>query len=281
MPEKVNNSNTLVAYLDLLGYAKLVEEASEPERYYKIINDELNIFDRFMDADGVEPAQRKSAEITRKYFSLNVWSDSFFITLDQEGLCKEEGVSKEVVIWRFLAIISALTQRIFCSTQLLLRGSIIQGQYYQQRFDGFGRSDFIYSKALCEAVYLEENIVDTSRIIIDQKLAQEFINYRTAFYFNKSYHSQLLQDLDGLFYLNIYWWVIHIKEKRIDMLIEAKNILEDNIKNYRHNLPIVRKWIWFANYHNEMISRLQSSGDEGDNTGLLHFYKVDLEGILR
>jgi hypothetical protein len=266
--------NGLVGYFDLLGFKNYVNKnPCDAVYFYNYLDNVLNNFKDF-----ISPKEKeliRSSELTKKYLSLNIFSDSIVFCFDLDGILIEENITEEIAIWRYLSITCYLVQNIFCYTGLLIRGSIQKGNIFIKKFTAFNSNQFLYSNTHCENVYIEEEIANTPRIIISEMVVNTICKSNPLLYFNESAFSQILQDNDGLFYLNTYWWEIN-NVKGYNFLKRNKEIIEKNINENKTDfkrMKYLKYWNWFKNYHNSTVSKKMI--DDKKNTDLLSMYRIN------
>ena len=269
MPEKINSSNALVAYLDLLGYSELVRKnPTDALFYHDAIEQMTSIVKEFFKVKNIEDTEMirimgPHIQIMDEHLSFNVLSDSFVIVFDQNGAREGknyETTTPEAILESFLFFVSYLIQDGFCKTKMLFRGAIARGHYYQQGFQTLEKSNFIFSGALCDAHDLAEKIADVPRVLIHPGVLEEsFIFNPPGRFIDSSFHVspfvKFMRDKDGLYFLNGYTSIFGDRQKAFDILSKSASILRNGLESHKNDLKVKRKWIWFANYHNEILER--------------------------
>jgi hypothetical protein len=257
MSEKINSSEALVVYLDLLGYKNTVLSENKSEFYFHAINGAIGRWRIFCEGKEENASLRK---IINDNVSLEIVGDAFVVTLNLEKVQSIEGSSgnslNTIIFLIFVNFISFLAQECICSTGHLLRGAIAKGQYYQNTFTDLSSSTFIFSKGLIEAYNLSEQIADVPRVLID-KTVLEIINIDTLAN-NRRPDRELLFDSDGLYYLNYYGYFFSNPDLS-KILRNIATLIKEKIVKHNNNLRILRKYIWFSNYHNAYVKTILDS----------------------
>ncbi|MCK5592361.1 MAG: hypothetical protein KAI72_10440 [Candidatus Pacebacteria bacterium] len=259
-PRKINSAKVIVAYLDILGYSKLVETNNFANHYYAAID---AAFGRAKDYLSNRPYNLGG--LMRKYISLQVMSDAFIVVFNEgAALLEEEGGDsvRKLLLMNFLQFISFFVQdclrALNCAQEFkcLFRGAIVRGQYYQEKFSNLNEGNFIFSKALCEAYKIEKEVAVVSRVIIDKSVLEEL---DFSLLNRKSYPDrEILRDNDGFYYLNLYCSTFtHTALGSI--LREMSGVITKGIENNTSNKKILSKYIWFANFHNNFVREVIES----------------------
>ena len=256
MEKRVNDSEALVAYLDLLGYSDLVCKKEDANIYYDAIKTAISRWHQFLNKH-----EYNIGEVVKSNISLKVVSDTFVIVLNHQKVLSEmnddSNAMRSIVLMIFSVLVSFLVQDCMRTTELLFRGAIVKGPYYYRDFENLEGSSFIFSKTFCDAVNLEKNIADVPRILFDRSALEEIDDISILLFKKHRPDGVLLRDKDGLYHLNIYASIFS-HEALVSILKDIVIILEKNIKNNK-SLNILRKYIWFANYHNDLVQGIIES----------------------
>ena len=167
-PNKLIPSNYFVAYLDILGASKYMQDNSE-----QFLNDLNAIYENAMN-DVIFTKKKKKKDIAIKIFSDNILIAVKTTKQDTDRQAKLEKIVN-------------LIGNIYCNALrlgYLVRGSITEGKFYRNK-------TFVYGKALVEAVKLEEKIAIYPRVIIQDNLVSLIPQY-------------IAQDSDRKYYLNCF-----------------------------------------------------------------------------
>ena len=245
----INSSEALVAYLDMLGYSDLVRKKDGANIYYGAIDAAIYRWQQFLNTH-----EYNIGEIVKRNISFKVVSDTFVIVLDhQKALLELDGDSnaiRSIVLMIFSTLVSFLVQDCMRSTGLLFRGAVTKGQYYYKEFDSLEGSSFIFSRAFCDAADLEKRTANMPRILFDKSVL-EGMDISMLLFRKHRPDGALLRDNDGLYYLNIYASVFS-HTALAPILREVASILKRNLESVK-TPEVLRKHIWFANYHNDLV----------------------------
>ena len=249
MKKTINSVETLVAYLDMLGYSDLVRREGASNIYYGAIDAAIVRWRQFVDNH-----QYNIGAVVKSNVTFEVVSDTFVITLDHQKVLSElDGDSsalRGIVLMIFLVLVSFLVQDCMRATGLMFRGAITKGQYYYKEFENLEGSSFIFSKAFIEAANLEKNTANMPRILVDKSVLE---NMDVSILLFKKHRPDgaLLRDKDGLYHLNIYASVFS-HTALASILREVAVLIKRGLETI--NAPrVVCKYIWFANYHNDLV----------------------------
>jgi len=242
---KINSSQALVAYLDILGYSDLVNR-EYANICYGVIDSSIFRWHNYL-----EKHKHNLGQVVRRHINLQVMSDSFVIIFNEEAALSEEGSesSRQLFLMIFLTLISYLVQDCMRGLKHLFRGAIVRSQYYQQKFANLDNATFVFSKALCEAHKLEKNIASVPRILIDKSVLEGF-DFSLLCKESRP-DRELLRDNDGLYHLNLYSSMFN-DTALAPILREVAGIVKKAIENTK-DIVILRKYVWFANYHNNLV----------------------------
>lgn len=257
MNEKINSSDALVAYLDILGYSELVRNGGYANIYYGAIDAALYRWNQYL-----EKHKYNTGKAVKDRITLRVMSDSFIISLDQQAILAEldddEGALRWNILMIFLILISYLIQDCMRQVKHLFRGAVVKGRHYQQKYDNLKSSDFIFSEALCNAHALEKNIAKTPRVLIDKSilstLKQDEIDLLCA---RNRPDRELMRDNDGFYYLNVYASMVS-NTALADILREVASTIRSHLEK-QYSSDIIGKYIWYANYHDTFIHHVIAS----------------------
>jgi hypothetical protein len=255
----VNSPRCLIAYFDILGYRKMVQNIKKADVCLNAIDSSIS---------GWIKKKGNSGSVIIDEVSVSMISDSFIVALDltkgkslPNGKLSKKDIERTRVLM-FLSLVSYLVQDLSLAIGHFFRGAIVCGKYYQNRFKSINTSNFIFSEGLCSAHDLGEEIADVPRIILDDSVLKLFSAKKLSV-------NYALQDRDGLYYLNIYQRLLYsnsardvarilrgffgLLKKALDKHEFRKKRNDHKIKEYRR---IRRKCAWFANYHDEMIDQI-------------------------
>lgn len=167
---QLNSSNYVVAYLDVLGATRYMEDDSE-----QFLNNLNAIYEKALDD------VMFTNVITKRNIDIKIFSDNILIAVktSQDDINRKEKIERIV---QFAGNI----YRNALGYGYLIRGGITEGKFCKNNI-------FVFGKALVEAVKLEENIAIYPRIIIQDKLISSIIP------------QCVIRDNDGEWYLNTFF----------------------------------------------------------------------------
>ncbi len=251
MREKINSTNALVAYLDILGYSQLIKSGEYANIVYAAIDSSI-----FRWAAYADKKKFNIGAIVRKHLELQIISDAFIVTLDFEKVISENGEGgsafKNIVLMIFFDLISYLIQDCMREIKLPIRGAVACGKYYSQEFRSLEKNAFIFSEALVEAYTLAEEMADVPRVLIDKSVLNYMLPTRIT---GIRPDREILYDVDGLPYLNIYA-SIFTNEALIPILQAIASVINSNSEKHQNNPKILRKYHWLANFHNKIANEI-------------------------
>jgi len=246
----------IVAFIDILGYTKLIE----------------NHFDNLDNIKSLENVLTKSIEglkeiIRNKQFSNDLYdelknnivniirnrliSDTVIFTLPISKIDYTNPADKNTTITDSIVLyfyfISMFITLFLSHTGCLMRGGIAIGPHYESDLGKGGGNFFIFSKAYVDA-YSLENIAKNPRIIVDEHL----ISYLKKQSFTEM-NRFIYRDKGGKHCFNIYGHITHIDHNYKTVLNVIKKTIENQIIIYAHDKKISRKLKYFAKYHNKKV----------------------------
>ncbi|WP_305908114.1 hypothetical protein Q9L42_012265 [Methylomarinum sp. Ch1-1] len=248
---QVELSNSIVAFLDVLGFKELVRDAKKDgksQQLFAKFQDALkeanfSLTDHF--ADDLYNLSSNSSEIKAKH-KFRVFTDCILIgcpigdSFHYGTLIK--GLDAFWTVFRTLYLIqSQLVNRGF-----FVRGAITVGELYMDERT-------IYGIGLIDAYEAESKQAKYPRIILTKSAEAMFVEIDKDFQLNKynNYLKQYLyRDSDGLLFLN-YLESINISDAPfLNELDMHKKVIENKLQKYYDKPDILEKYVWAANYHN-------------------------------
>lgn len=254
--------NAFIAYVDLLGFTKLVEEGNKTV-------DELNVI-LFMPAKNSFVHGRSVYE--ENNISFNFWfSDSYIrsINLETHELCS----ARNFIDYELKALCHYQIKTLR-DHNLIMRGSIRIGDFFSD-----AEKNIFFGPAYIAAYKDEQEKAKFPRIIIDESVILFYDNPPPWYKGIKEkkinddvlsiYESKLVsKDEDGLFFIDyldysLRWNISGIE----DLLTKHKIHIIDNLKNNK----LIEKYYWMKDYHNRTIQRYKH---------LLNDYKIDEQQFI-
>lgn len=233
----------IVTYLDILGFKELVNSKDAAE-----INNILSLFEDFS-----KPETKDDLPFLPETFS-------FSDLIVRVRRTKTEGNIKYRIGIFFHELIDLLhAQGDLVNKGILLRGGVAFGKIFLSGTKLFG-------PALIDAYELESKYAQYPRIVVSPKLIQELkINELL-----RSDHHDLDEELkyikallrqsdDGI------WFIDYLKAIEGEMdnealypeyIINHRQLIVKNASKFNYLNKVLAKYIWLANYHNQIISGL-------------------------
>jgi len=253
--EQTQVETAIVAFIDILGYEGLVNQHINDLEMIKAIEGLLrgpsDLIQKIMTELSMpqpydEYAKKLHHPITAKFVS-----DTILITLHLSRVETSSPLFKESEhlshsLFSYLHFIATACTHFIGITALLVRGGISMGLHYENPHDG---NLFIFSQAYINAYKLEGE-ADTPRILIDDKVL-EFIKGLPIEELNRF----VFADSSGRKCLDIY--AIFENEPRSPAILSSiKERVSGNMFKVRNDKKALRKFIHFAEYHNQRVAQL-------------------------
>ena len=228
--KSISYENHFVAFVDILGYANLIDSVSDKEAITLI--------------QKLDSLIKKSIDELK---SLNKWNEnSFQINLFSDCFCISILKSRRNFD-PFMQLIPRI-QKNFHQEGILLRGSLAIGKHYSN-------DRLIFSKALVEAYRNESSKAIYPRILIPRyfiKYVNEECDYDEQIWLRETYSWEDKTDRQIFIdYINFmpYDRTDEPNHNGKDLIIHKNYILE-MLTKHRDNSKIFLKFEWLANYHN-------------------------------
>lgn len=250
----IEYSKNICAFIDILGYKNIVEEAEkDKENPIKTIKKLENIIqecikeqiERFGEMDEnikfdytifsdciciVTPIKYELSEDPRFTYSKDYSDD--YINANQKRLY-------------LIVLLLADIQMLALEHNIIFRGAITVGNHYSSE-------NVMFSNALVKAYTAESKYAIYPRIILDNTHDNDFLNLYQVI--NAMVHNGLtVRDKDIVF----IDYVGRINNMRMigpgfteRHLSYHKKFIEDNLTIYRDDKKVLKKYIWLAKYHN-------------------------------
>lgn len=227
--------NRLVAFIDILGFSKLIAKSeTEADRVPWMIN----ILNAIKSNEGIKDKFSEDLDVRMEF---TAFSDCFVLS----SRIPEDPVNTALYQ---VALICSLLLR----AGLFVRGAIVEGNL-------FHKDNIVFGPGLLDAYKKEQKESIYPRIIVSSKLIERYYREIKVPVVDKVVHkwsSTLLRtDNDKKCYLDIIFSVLfslknadekeHIELTKIHLVKQ----LEEN-KNYN---DILKKYVWFKEYFNNII----------------------------
>lgn len=246
--------NSVVIFIDILGYQDQVKKAMEAGEGEAILTDLRKAFDE------TYHHIKDESDITRPHWLVKGFTDNIVIgcPIFQDAEPEMGYMFSNLCIFQLMMI----------SHGFFIRGGIAIGKLYMD-------DEIVFGKGVIEAYETEQNLARDQRIVLS-KSALEYVEYHIKSYARVEIapqYSHLLRDRDGQIYVN---YLDLITEFEADYSVffnefkKHKEVVESRLREYVSQPPIWNKYLWVANYHNWFCDQ-SSHFDES--------YKIDLSEI--
>lgn len=222
--------NSVVAYVDLLGFRKEIEQADDKNKAANL----LQRLRRALDNGYVhlrDPLLRE-----RRSWEVRAFTDNIIVSYPIHG-------SGESQMQSVLSSLGSF-QLEMVRNGFFLRGGIAVGELYIDQ-------DLIFGQSSIQAYEAERQKACYPRIVLD-KSALEYIEKYLAAYGRvepSPEYRDLLQDADGEVFLNYLQNTLVIGQEP-GLLLEHKKMIEARLAEFAGNLRIWNKYWWASQYHN-------------------------------
>lgn len=260
-----NYREALLAYIDVLGFKKLIEKSVADARLFSEI---LALLRRLKDQTGSEgwsPIYEKGKPPTSVFRAFN------FSDLTVRATYAHKAIHYfSLCQWEFLYL-CRVQINLVCRTDFLIRGAISAGLISMEPNNKVD-DDILFGPALIRAYELEKERPGPPRIVIDSSVLKKAEQYRDSYYEGEFpwpvsiYGDNVTSDhgksfIDYLFSAAVQP-LYSINEKPVGLLgtLQAhKDAVERRIKNLKDaDAGVVEKLRWLVSYHNDTVSRLQA-----------------------
>jgi hypothetical protein len=229
----------VVAFVDVLGFSRLVESVKLDDTSDLILND----LEAALDEDVIGIWNWRQGEDKEQY-TIRMFSDSICVSADPtyNGFV--------TTIYKLAILQTAMMRR-----GLLLRGAVTTGRHYES-------STLVFSEALVRAYKLETDVAQYPRIIVDAPLIPRFFEDVDADIANLNTNLLLLRDSDGQVFVHYltdsgpqeYYGVDRVRND----LERQRSLIDDGRKEFSEEASIMKKLAWLERYHNYKVQTLGS-----------------------
>jgi len=205
----------IVAYLDILGYKKMVEGDSGTNEpiFLPIIEQMLNSLKPLLSEDGLQ---------------LRQFSDSIVLSIDYS-------VINSIKIIRAVSDV----QWFMVSNGILIRGGIAIGRHYSN-------GDIVYSQGLIEAYLLESQNARVPRVLVDSNLLELILGTAGELKIEEQLENLLVYDTDTRSFVN---YLIGREVEQHETVVKKLLKIADVTKP-----GLYEKYNWLSQYHNFILS---------------------------
>lgn len=249
---------SVVAYVDILGSRKLMENACKKGR----VDNTLTKLHHALEESyqHIDPRYANVFHGTRKpdFSYFKTFTDNIVLGYPAMFFGENE-------LLQAIGELSRFQMRLALSG-FFIRGGISIGDLYMDNIT-------VYGPALIEAIEAEHNIARNPRIILTtsaKKVVDEELEYYPLKDDETPYVQDLCKDADGLHYIDYlkaivpsegYFRKSDLKNHRIQ--------IERKLKKYKGDPGVLSKYMWVAQYHNEFCGSHANSNNQ----------KIDLDSF--
>lgn len=229
--------NSVVAFIDMLGYVGMVEDAQRTGRSEALLRSLREVLNT-----GYDYLRRSAYDdwLDTDWFAIRTFTDNVVVGYP----IMEDGEFELGFVYRDLSYF----QLIMSKAGFFIRGAIAVGPAYLD-------DDIVYGAALLEAYKAERTIARDPRIVLApsaRELTQAHIEYYRDAEGSPQFH-ELFVDADGQWFLN-YLDSLMIAEHEggpdVEGLLAHKAAVEEKLFDFHSTPSIWNKYAWVANYHN-------------------------------
>ncbi len=234
--KKYETSEHVVAFIDILGAKKMIEEDEN-----KNLNDIHTVFEKML-----KLLDNKDIASVLK---VKIFSDNIIIAFSTH-LLKNKKVDYTSALFHALLAAAGLQVQ-FLQEGILVRGAITVGNLFIDEVMVFG-------KALLNAYKLEVKNAIYPRIIIDPKVIPQIKKNQPDDPF-----TFLKKDIDSFYYVNYFNDFFNYDKSDViyllnDLIQESK----DKIVKYSDDLSIKQKWEWHKQYLIDTLKDMEGKNEK-------------------
>ncbi len=227
--EKLETTNYLVAYIDLLGTSALIKQDKD--------NDALNLIHSVYEELLHSTAFAMQHIINN--LQVKIFSDNIILAVPADALTFDNA-NLFIAFNHFVTIVSVV-QRYFLEKNILVRGGIACGSLY---FDNI----MVWGEALLSTYNLESKVADYPRIVVEKTLGEHLLHnggFIEASFELRAKAYQLKKDFDGMYFIDYMNFPndTDVMKLRLYSLTNT----EEKIKKEKDE-KILKKYYWHKNY---------------------------------
>jgi hypothetical protein len=179
-----------IAFVDVLGFANVVERMENERHVFNTVRDVLKSLDNQAQIfRKYRQSMRAKREATRRKGSAPLIPPS---DLQMTAFSDCYVLSEIGAAWHVLAAVQALGSR-FLAEGILIRGAVVRGRAYHK-----GR--VLFGPGIVEAYNLERDVAKYPRILVSEQVRAEEWSYHTG----SRWQERLLEhDVDGCWFVNL------------------------------------------------------------------------------
>lgn len=240
-PEKPQEKDYLIAYIDLLGTKDLLKNNCD-STVFNLIYHSFVFATEYVS---------KVEELKLDNVQIKIFSDNIIIALPIEDCCDCELVYN---VYKRLTVFLTYIIYPLISKGILFRGAITLGKLQINDY-------MVWGKGLLDAVYLEENIAIFPRIILSENLVKIFNQSKLTEEFKQKFSCIL--DFDKFFYFDFFDYTeVTWMEKTLPKLT---GFIEEKLKS-EDRISVLQKYRWFQNYLQYVTEKFEKIKTETQNS---------------
>lgn len=219
-----------VAFIDILGFTNMVKDNKQD-----II---LQILKKFSSLNRNDTTD-STPDVINNY-AVSSFSDHIVISvaLDHPTKGYESPIPLKVMSEAVNKLISITVPR-----GILIRGGLAYGECYHE-------GNIVFGKALLEAIELEEKTAIYPRIILSNKIVDEWVDENWL----------CRVDFDGLRYISFFSPICTLyTEKLSSALKKFRDVIITNLNQHQDNTGVFAKWTWLYRYFNTILGEWKTS----------------------
>lgn len=258
----INSQKTILAYLDILGYKKMIEKRT-PEDFYDEMENLFKLIRQLIDRLLLDQTNSNRLPITDVFFKslrFKLLSDNIIIycdLVDRQHINNRHYNTADYelnIVTSFFEMVSFFVVQFIARTGYLLRGGICFDKLYVNTFDSdLLDGELIFGEALVKGYELEQLAI-YPRVLVDEPLANLWNTRPDSVHSHKLFKWLVQADKDGEMYFDYYeslrTYPEDYKKKFIPIIIKSINNMLERKEEDRH---VWNKWHWFKEYHNEKM----------------------------
>lgn len=234
---KNNYTDTLITYIDILGFEEEIKNNKCDEIY----------------------------EIMRNFYNVTSEKEDFMNLIDLQIITFSDTSLRCYKLKKlpFGLLLFEMINIGMIQCHLLFQDTVIRGCIHAGAF--FSSDNIFYGPALIDAYNLERKIVTFPMIALSPKISQ-ILEEKESFI--DDYDILVGKDYDGildllirknnLYYINYLKVMIGMIEDRITkhgMILKHKELIKENLLKYSTNPKVIKKCEWLKEYHNTFLKR--------------------------
>lgn len=261
--KKIVYEDSIVAFVDLLGFSNKIEKLNKKDSIKEIENLETmmeNIFN-----------QSYPSKVKANYFS--------------DCICLSEELPKENSENYLDTIFYFLLGLIHIQGELLFQGVLVRGGVSIDRH--YSSDRLIFSKGLLKSYFIESKKASNPVIMLDESIYDklvEFHNKNPGGYFSKSHYLSKVNSLlslsielpEGDHVLNYlsFWRELDDPSYIIPFFKKHKTLIEKSAIKFKNDKAILLKYKWMASYHNYYLLKAYKLHKKGQKDLIIDTDKI-------